>query len=126
MRMELSAAQLKIDGVDIGGYVAAMGVEMDPWQVEALEKMLEQRPGELVDWRYTWRLQARQNGRGYGLRQLFGPILDEVPGPLASWRRPWSVQTWQARRQAGLPPQRVEVNQGRVDVVFAVPVTVRL
>jgi hypothetical protein len=126
MTMELSTAQIKIGGVDISGFASTVGVELDPWQVEVLENALEQRPGGLVDWQYTWRVQTRQNGRASGLRELFGPILDEVPGMRASWRRPWSVQTWQDRRKAGLPPQRVVVDQGRVEVLFTVPVTVRL
>jgi hypothetical protein len=120
----LSSPQVSVGGVDLTGFVKEAGFELDPWQAEVLERGIEERPYGFPE-RHKWRMEfrARRNGKTAGFRDLFGPFLDEAPAPMASWRHPWSVQTWQARRAAGLGPQRVEVHQGRVDIVFAVVVS---
>jgi hypothetical protein len=126
-KLVLSSAQLSINAVDLTGLVKEVGFEFDPWQVEVLERVIEERPHGLAE-RHKWRLEfrARMNGSTAGYRDLLGPILDEVPGrSWASWRKPWSVETWQARRAAGLGPQRVEVNLDQVDIVFGVAVAWR-
>ncbi len=121
MTLKLTSATLSLNGADLTGFAKDVGVELDPWQAEVLERAIEQRPGGFPE-RHTWRVEFRARKAGRGLRQLFGPILDEVPGPVASWRKPWSLEVWMARRAAGFGPQRVEVHQDRVDVVFTATV----
>lgn len=100
---------LSINGVDITAYVREVqissGFELTPWQLEFLELMLGERS------EVAWVPAGRRNGRRRGA-ELVDLVLDGAYPPPA----PFTIEDWMARREAGRPPCRVEVDGGRVEL----------
>ncbi|NMO52009.1 hypothetical protein HH310_12475 [Actinoplanes sp. TBRC 11911] len=107
MRLELTDARVEIGGRDVSGYVRSMGVVLDEWQAEVLDRVFDAPRSHVFEFR------GRSPGIAAWLRE-FDIFLRS--------RFPFSIDRWAKRREAGWPAQSVEVDGDRV--VYAVPVQV--